>query len=43
MGSWKIKEAKGDVVSGVELMEFVGFELKKEGGEIWAMIDVPSK
>lgn len=43
MGNPKIKEAIGDVVGGVELLEFVGFELKEEGGEIWAVMDVPSK
>ncbi|MCD7446566.1 Plant UBX domain-containing protein 2 [Datura stramonium] len=42
MGNPKIKEAIGDVVGGVELLEFVGFELKEEGGEIWALMDVPS-
>lgn len=42
MGNPKIKEAIGDVVGGVELLEFVGFELKEEGGEIWAVMDVPS-
>ncbi|CAN4089594.1 unnamed protein product [Withania somnifera] len=43
MGNPKIKEAIGDVVGGVELLEFVGFELKEEGGEIWAVMDVPSE
>ncbi|KAM3342661.1 Plant UBX domain-containing protein 2 [Capsicum chinense] len=43
MANLKIKEAIGDVVGGVELLEFVGFELKEEGGEIWAVMDVPSE
>lgn len=43
MGNPKIKEAIGDVVGGVELLEFVGFELKEEGGEIWGVMDVPSE
>lgn len=43
MGNPKIKEAIGDVVGGVELLEFVGFELKEESGEIWAVMDVPSE
>ncbi|XP_059278611.1 plant UBX domain-containing protein 2 [Lycium ferocissimum] len=43
MGNVKIKEAIGDVVGGVELLEFVGFELKEEGGEIWAVMDVPKE
>ncbi|KAJ8565269.1 hypothetical protein K7X08_007845 [Anisodus acutangulus] len=43
MGNLKIKEAIGDVVGGVELLEFVGFELKEEGGEIWAVMDVPKE
>ncbi|XP_016482625.1 plant UBX domain-containing protein 2 [Nicotiana tabacum] len=43
MGNPKIKGAIGDVVGGVELLEFVGFELKEEGGEIWAVMDVPSE
>lgn len=43
MGNSKIKEAIGDVVGGVELLEFVGFELKEESGEIWAVMDVPSE
>ncbi|XP_016469424.1 plant UBX domain-containing protein 2-like [Nicotiana tabacum] len=43
MGNPKIKEAIGDVVGGVELLEFVGFELKEDGGEIWAVMDVPSE
>ncbi|CAN4114006.1 unnamed protein product [Withania somnifera] len=43
MANPKIKEAIGDVVGGVKLLEFVGFELKEEGGEIWAVMDVPSE
>lgn len=39
----KIKEAIGDVAGGVELLEFVGFELKEEGGEMWAVMDQPGE
>ncbi|XP_030529156.1 plant UBX domain-containing protein 2 [Rhodamnia argentea] len=39
----KIKEAIGDVAGGVELLEFVGFELKEEGGEMWALMDQPGE
>ncbi|KAK2980755.1 hypothetical protein RJ640_015674, partial [Escallonia rubra] len=42
MGNPKIKEAVSDVVGGVELLEFVGFELKDEGGEMFALMEVPS-
>ncbi|CAK9150325.1 unnamed protein product [Ilex paraguariensis] len=42
MGNPKIREALGDVPGGVELLECVGFELKEEGGEMWAVMDVPS-
>lgn len=41
MSNAKIKEAIGDVAGGVELLEFVGFELKEENDEIWAVMDVP--
>lgn len=43
MGNPKIKEAIADVAGGVELLEFVGFELKDEGGEMWAAMDAPSE
>ncbi|XP_016542092.1 plant UBX domain-containing protein 2 isoform X1 [Capsicum annuum] len=43
IGNLKIKEAIGDVVGGVELLEFVGFKLKEEGGKICAVVDVPSE
>lgn len=39
----KIKEAIGDVAGGVELLEFVGFELKEEDGEMWAVMDQPGE
>ncbi|KAK3043081.1 hypothetical protein RJ639_001196 [Escallonia herrerae] len=42
MGNVKIKEAVSDVAGGVELLEFVGFELKDEGGEMFALMEVPS-
>ncbi|KAM3382366.1 plant UBX domain-containing protein 2 isoform X2 [Capsicum galapagoense] len=43
IGNLKIKEAIGDVVGGVELLEFVGFKLKEEGDKICAVVDVPSE
>ncbi|GMN38486.1 hypothetical protein TIFTF001_007717 [Ficus carica] len=41
MGNPKIKEAIVDVTGGVELLEFVGFELKEEDGDLWAAMEVP--
>ncbi|XP_010502146.1 PREDICTED: plant UBX domain-containing protein 2-like [Camelina sativa] len=43
MSNAKIKEAIGDVAGGVELLELVGFELKEENNEIWAVMDVPGE
>ncbi|KAL1219507.1 Plant UBX domain-containing protein 2 [Cardamine amara subsp. amara] len=43
MSNAKIKEAIGDVPGGVELLEFVGFELKEENDEIWAVMEVPGE
>ncbi|XP_030468166.1 plant UBX domain-containing protein 2 [Syzygium oleosum] len=43
MSNPKIREAIGDVAGGVELLEFVGFELKEEGGEMWAVMDQPGE
>ncbi|KAG7563232.1 PUB-like domain superfamily [Arabidopsis suecica] len=43
MSNAKIKEAIGDVAGGVELLELVGFELKEENDEIWAVMDVPGE
>ncbi|XP_027154299.1 plant UBX domain-containing protein 2 [Coffea eugenioides] len=43
MGNPKIKEAIGDVVGAVELLECVGFKLNEDGEEMWAVMDVPSK
>lgn len=43
MGNPKIKEAITDVAGGVELLECTGFELKEEGGEMWLMMEEPSK
>ncbi|XP_050373694.1 plant UBX domain-containing protein 2 [Argentina anserina] len=42
MGNPKIREAVGEVVGGVELLECVGFELKEEEGEMWAVMGVPT-
>ncbi|OWM67814.1 plant UBX domain-containing protein 2 [Punica granatum] len=43
MGNPKIREAVGEVAGGVELLEFVGFELKEEDGEMWAVMEVPGE
>lgn len=43
MGNPKIKDAIGDVPGGVELFEFMGFDLKEEAGEMWLVMDVPSE
>lgn len=42
MSNPKIREAVGEVVGGIELLEHVGFELKEEG-EMWAVMDIPSE
>lgn len=39
----KIREAIGEVVGGVELLEFVGFNLGEEGNEMWAAMEVPTE
>ncbi|CAJ1936817.1 unnamed protein product [Sphenostylis stenocarpa] len=41
MNNPKIKEAVGDVAGGVELLSFLGFELREENGETWAVMEVP--
>lgn len=38
----KIKEAIGEAVGGVDLLEFVGFKLREEDGEMWATMEVPT-
>lgn len=43
MGNPKIREAIGEVAGGIELLEEVGFELKEEDGEMWAVMDTPSE
>ncbi|XVF02894.1 hypothetical protein REPUB_Repub04eG0214200 [Reevesia pubescens] len=43
MSNPKIREAVGEVAGGVELLEYVGFELKEEGGEMWAVMEVPKE
>ncbi|MBA0607402.1 hypothetical protein Godav_019709 [Gossypium davidsonii] len=43
MSNPKIREAIGEVSGGVELLELVGFVLKEEGGEMWAVVDVLKK
>lgn len=43
MSNPKISEAVGEVAGAVELLEFVGFELKEEGGEMWAVMEVPNE
>ncbi|KAM7484691.1 hypothetical protein LguiA_000700 [Lonicera macranthoides] len=42
MGNPKIKEAIADIAGGVELLEFIGFGLQEEGGELWAVMEAPS-
>ncbi|XP_022953302.1 plant UBX domain-containing protein 2-like [Cucurbita moschata] len=39
----KIKEAIGEAVGGVELLEFVGFKLQEQDGEMWATMEVPTE
>ncbi|XP_044490473.1 plant UBX domain-containing protein 2 [Mangifera indica] len=43
MSNPKISEAVGEVAGAVELLEFVGFELKEEEGEMWAVMEVPNE
>ncbi|XP_050234489.1 plant UBX domain-containing protein 2 [Mercurialis annua] len=43
MSNPKIREAVSEVAGGVELLEFVGFELREESGEMWAVMDVPDE
>ncbi|CAM8945536.1 unnamed protein product [Rhodiola kirilowii] len=43
MGNPKIREAVGDVAGGVELLEAIGFGLREEDGEMWAVMDVPTE
>ncbi|KAI3733798.1 hypothetical protein L6452_13254 [Arctium lappa] len=42
LGNPKIKEAIADVAGGLDLLECVGFELKEEGGEMWAVMEAAS-
>ncbi|CAK8579615.1 unnamed protein product [Lathyrus sativus] len=39
----KIKEAVAEVSGGVELLSFLGFVLKEENGETWALMEVPAE
>ncbi|XP_061345007.1 plant UBX domain-containing protein 2 [Gastrolobium bilobum] len=43
MSNPKIKEAVGEVIGGVELLSFLGFELKEENEETWAVMEVPTE
>ncbi|KAK0573218.1 hypothetical protein LWI29_036718 [Acer saccharum] len=43
MSNLRIREAIGEVVGGVELLEVIGFELRDEGGEMWAVMEVPDE
>ncbi|KAL6969989.1 Plant UBX domain-containing protein 2 [Sarracenia purpurea var. burkii] len=43
MGNPKIREAIDEVAGGVEVLECVGFGLREEDGEIWAVMEVPSE
>ncbi|KAK9063666.1 hypothetical protein SSX86_017537 [Deinandra increscens subsp. villosa] len=42
LGNPKVKEAIADVAGGLDLLECVGFELKEENGEMWAVMEVAS-
>lgn len=39
----KIKEAVSEVAGGIELLGCVGFELKDEDGERWAVMELPTE
>ncbi|WJX54347.1 hypothetical protein P8452_40242 [Trifolium repens] len=39
----KIKEAVAEVNGGIELLSFLGFELREENGETWAVMEVPAE
>ncbi|XP_027342574.1 plant UBX domain-containing protein 2 [Abrus precatorius] len=43
MNNPKIKETVGEVTGGVELLSFIGFELREENGETWAVMEVPTE
>ncbi|KAL1365862.1 hypothetical protein HN51_013817 [Arachis hypogaea] len=43
LGNPKIKEAVAEVIGGTELICFLGFELKDENGETWAVMELPSE
>lgn len=43
MSNPKINEAVGDVTGGVELLSFLGFELKEENEETWALMETPAE
>lgn len=43
MSNPKIAKAIAEAVGGVELLEFVGFQLKEEEGDMWAVMEAPSK
>ena len=43
MSNPKIREAIGEVVGGVELLEYVGFQLREEGGEMSAVMESATK
>ncbi|KAL9270423.1 Plant UBX domain-containing protein [Drosera capensis] len=43
MSNSKIRENVGEVAGCVELLECVGFELREEQGEMWAVMDVASE
>lgn len=43
MGNPKIREAISEVKGGVEVLESVGFTIRDEDGELWAIMEVPSE
>lgn len=43
MSNPKIKEAVAEVTGGIELLSFLGFELREENGDTWAVMEVPTE
>lgn len=43
MSNPKIKEAVADVTGGIELLSFLGFQLREENGETWAVMETPTE
>lgn len=43
MSNPKVREAIGEVAGGIEVLQSAGFELREDGGEMWAVMEVPDK